>query len=162
MNPTRRSASNACVDCFLPVNATLTVFQFFETTNSSSPNKKRKVSPSRQDELNGDLPIEDDTLPTLLPQFQSDGPQNTKPTSSRSVKPDSEAPRETHTCPVCEKEVTTENQTLNEHLDLCLNRNAIRQVQGEVKPVKPARAAPKQGDIWEQWTKKASGSKKRT
>ncbi|KAJ7783089.1 IMS-domain-containing protein [Mycena metata] len=135
--------------------------RFFETTNSSSPNKKRKVSPSGQDELNADPPTEDETLATLLPQHQPDGPQNARPTSSRSVKPDPEAPRETHTyiCPVCEKEVTIENQTLNEHLDLCLNRNAIRQAQGEVKPV---RAPPKQGDIWERWTKKASGSKKRT
>ncbi|KAJ7188315.1 hypothetical protein C8R46DRAFT_1205488 [Mycena filopes] len=121
--------------------------RFFEAANSTSPSKKRRLSPEH-DELGG----------RLSPQLETDEPPKTAPTSSRGGNSDLEAPGQMHACPVCGEEVTTENQTLNEHLDLCLNRNVIRQAQGEVRTA----PEPKQGDIWERWAKKPSGSKKRT
>ncbi|KAF8210190.1 hypothetical protein K438DRAFT_142942 [Mycena galopus ATCC 62051] len=121
--------------------------RFFDAANSSSPNKKRRLS------LPENESIEEPPSPGKL--------ENTKPTSSRREKPESksrEAPfaRETHTCPVCQKQVPTENDAFNAHLDSCLSRGAIRQAQAEVCP-SPKQA---QGNIMERWTKIASNSKK--
>lgn len=139
---------------FLPADANLTVLQFFDSASSSSPNKKRRVSTSEEDEA-----IQD-PVATLPPQ--SDALENTKPTSSRMGKPESKSrqlpsEREMHTCPVCQSKVPTENDAFNAHLDSCLSRDAIRQARAEVMP-----ASPKQGDIWERWTKMAPGSRKKT
>ncbi|KAJ6593861.1 IMS-domain-containing protein [Mycena capillaripes] len=131
--------------------------RFFETTGSSSPSKKRKVSASEEDEEES---VQD---PPSAVSPSTPEPENTKPTSSRKGKPESKSRQlplehEMHTCPVCQHKVPTENDAFNAHLDSCLSRDAIRQAQAEVK------ASPKQeqGNIWERWTKMASGSKKRT
>ncbi|KAJ7262218.1 hypothetical protein B0H12DRAFT_1209583 [Mycena haematopus] len=117
--------------------------RFFNAADSSSPNKKRKVSPPEEDKS-----IQDP------PQFEN------KPTSSRQGKPQSKSlrssvEREMHTCPVCQKPVPTENDALNAHLDSCLNRGAIRQAQAEAGP-SPTQA---QGNILEKWatSKRRSG-----
>ncbi|KAJ7925260.1 hypothetical protein B0H13DRAFT_2248945 [Mycena leptocephala] len=81
--------------------------RFFDSPSSSSPNKKRRVSTSEEDEA-----IQD-PVGTLPPQ--PDALENTKPTSSRTGKPESKSrqlpsEREMHTCPVCQSKVPTENE----------------------------------------------------
>ncbi|KAF7361929.1 IMS-domain-containing protein [Mycena venus] len=125
--------------------------RFFDnSSSSSSPNKKRKLSLSEVDEA-AEHPSETEKL------------ENIKPISYRKEKPDSKSrqsplERETHTCPVCQKQVPTENDAFNAHLDACLSRGAIREAQAEASP-SPKQA---QGNILERWTKLAPSSKKKS
>ncbi|KAJ7497255.1 DNA/RNA polymerase [Mycena latifolia] len=139
------------------VCSNLTVLQFFDTANCSSPNKKQKVFAFDQEEttsvedLSG-LTGEDEPPPPVL----LNGPETAKPMSSRDSKAHQPSvERETHACPVCGKKVATENDVFNRHLDSCLSREAVRQAQAE------SSASPKQGgDIWERWAKMKPASKK--
>ncbi|KAJ7096363.1 IMS-domain-containing protein [Mycena epipterygia] len=121
--------------------------RFFDTANSSSPNKKQKIS------VSSDAASGSSTEAYAPIQFEElDSVENTKPTSSR--KPDSKSrqlpnERETQICPVCGKKAPLQNDAFNAHLDSCLSREAICQAQAET-----GIAPPKQGDIWERWTKK--------
>ncbi|KAJ6586882.1 IMS-domain-containing protein [Mycena vulgaris] len=140
--------------------------RFFDSANSSSPNKKRKVSAASS---------ESTSIVDGLSEAIADGEDETsasvsltaKP-SSRRRKPESQArqpsvEREMHTCPVCEKKVATENDAFNRHLDSCLSREAVREAQLESSAaLKQGSASPKQGDIWARWTKTQPTSKKKT
>jgi len=130
--------------------------RFFNAASPSSPNKKRKISTEDSSDSDGPSlvmePVKgDETSASGSAQFQE---LKEKPISSRKQKPDSKPPQpssvapETHNCPVCGKKVATANEVFNAHLDSCLSREAIRQAQAQ------ASTSPKQGDIWERWTKK--------
>jgi len=131
--------------------------KFFEPAGPSSPHKKRRVSPSHTEESDSDEPevslLDDVSVPASVSESK-----RSKPTSSRKHTKERQpsVERETHTCPVCEKKVSTENDSFNAHLDSCLSREAIRQAQAQ------ASASPKQGNIWERWTKMAPGSSKKS
>jgi len=131
--------------------------RFFEPAGPSSPHKKRRVSPSHEEESDSDEPevplLDDVSVPASVSEST-----RSKPTSSRKRRPNSKERLEceTHTCPVCEKKVSTENDSFNAHLDSCLSREAIRQAQGQ------ASTSPKPGSIWERWTKMAPGSSKKS
>ncbi|KAJ7725863.1 DNA/RNA polymerase [Mycena maculata] len=133
--------------------------RFFDSAGSSSPSKKRKISGGDSDapSLVAE-PVDEDETSASIPsnQFQDTKVANTKPTSSRKPisNPQPSVGPEMHICPVCHKKAATENAAFNAHLDSCLNREAIRQAQGE------ASASPKQGDIWARWTKMAPDPKK--
>ncbi|KAJ7084347.1 IMS-domain-containing protein [Mycena belliarum] len=122
--------------------------RFFDAANSSSPNKKRRLSTSHQATCSD----------TVSDPGESSDAETAKPTSSRTRKPESKArqpsvEREVHTCPVCEKTVTTD---INAHLDSCLSREAIREAQAE------GSNPTKQGNLWERWAKQAPSSRKKT
>ncbi|KAJ7218103.1 IMS-domain-containing protein [Mycena pura] len=131
--------------------------RFFEPAGPSSPHKRRRVSPSHTEESDSDEPEVSSLDDVGAPASVSES-KRSKPTSSRKHtkerQPSVEC--ETHTCPVCEKKVSTENDSFNAHLDSCLSREAIRQAQAQ------ASASPKQGNIWERWTKMAPGSSKKS
>lgn len=45
---------------------------------------------------------------------------------------------ELHTCPICSKQLKTDNQGLNAHIDFCLSKGAILEAQAEAStPKKP-------------------------
>ncbi|KAJ7703238.1 hypothetical protein B0H17DRAFT_96698 [Mycena rosella] len=142
--------------------------RFFDTANgSSSPNKKRKLSASDQ-EISCETTSNIEDLPGPTDDESSNpvpnGLEATKPTSTRSRKPESKprppsVERERHICPVCEKKVAIENDAFNTHLDSCLSREAIREAQAESSASAESRTSPKQGDIWERWTKMTPGSR---
>lgn len=45
-----------------------------------------------------------------------------------------------HTCPICSKQLKTDNQGLNAHIDFCLSKGAILEAQVEASsPTKPRR-----------------------
>ena len=62
--------------------------------------------------------------------------------ASGSGLPDPErvvAVAEHHTCPICGKQLKTDNQGLNAHVDFCLSKGAILEAQAEASsPRKPA------------------------
>ncbi|KAJ7346571.1 hypothetical protein DFH08DRAFT_868602 [Mycena albidolilacea] len=125
--------------------------RFFDAADSSSSNKKQKVSASETAQDPPEPEISENTKPT------------SKPTSFRKEKPESKSrqsplERETHACPVCLKQVPTENDAFNAHLDSCLSRGAIRQAQAEASPS----SKQAQGNLLERWTKMAPNSKKKT
>lgn len=41
------------------------------------------------------------------------------------------ADQEHHTCPICSKQLKTDNQGLNAHIDFCLSKGAILEAQAE-------------------------------
>ena len=55
---------------------------------------------------------------------------------------------QTHTCPICSKTLETDNRGLNEHVDFCLSKGAIREAQAtshNIQPLKqplPIRSKP--------------------
>lgn len=55
--------------------------------------------------------------------FQSGGTNPSHPTSIR------EGDRTEQHCPVCSRTLVTDNQGLNEHIDFCLSRDAIREAR---------------------------------
>ena len=47
---------------------------------------------------------------------------------------------EHHTCPICSKQLETDNQGLNAHIDFCLSKGAILEAHAEANsPKKPGR-----------------------
>ncbi|KAK7057229.1 IMS-domain-containing protein [Favolaschia claudopus] len=124
-------------------NPSTGIKRFFDAGNSPNPNKKPKLADSEE------VPDEN------LPDFASPANPSVKPSSSRNEKSrtqhQSPFQRETHQCPVCDKQIPTENHAFNAHLDSCLSRSAIRQAQAEARP-SPKQA---QGNMLERWTKMA-------
>jgi len=53
-----------------------------------------------------------------------------KPISSTNHERKSKGPKnETHVCPMCSRVLETDNQGLNEHVDFCLSKQAIKAAQ---------------------------------
>lgn len=107
-----------------------------------------EAMPGYDDEPDDDL-NEDETHDEDLA-----GPSN-KPSSSRQhqkpmSKPASKRARtstpqpgvETQTCPICSKTMETDNRGLNEHIDFCLSKGAIREAQATA--TSPSKLALKQ------------------
>ena len=63
------------------------------------------------------------------PRSTSTAIQSTSSTSSSG--PVRNSTSESLTCPVCEKDLQTDNEGLNSHIDFCLSRRAIRQAHAE-------------------------------
>ena len=47
-----------------------------------------------------------------------------------------------HTCPICGKQLKTDNQGLNAHIDFCLSKGAILEAQTEASSPKKPRQKP--------------------
>lgn len=61
-------------------------------------------------------------------------------------KPKSTAPRsklEQHTCPICGKQLATDNQELNAHIDFCLSKGAIMDAQARASSPEKPRKKPR-------------------
>ncbi|KAF4567617.1 hypothetical protein EYR40_006618 [Pleurotus pulmonarius] len=68
--------------------------------------------------------------PTLRSRSKSAGPSRSHGAAIAGPSATSSTPSETHTCPVCNEVLSTNNTGLNEHIDYCLSRDAIQQAQG--------------------------------
>jgi DNA polymerase kappa len=57
-------------------------------------------------------------------------------------------PSERHTCPICGKQLATDNQGFNAHVDFCLSKDAILEAQAEASsPKKPTKKQMISGTI---------------
>ncbi|WVQ80235.1 hypothetical protein IAT38_002340 [Cryptococcus sp. DSM 104549] len=80
------------------------------------------------------------TSSSILGKRKSPSPSTTLPTTSTSTAPISTGP----TCPICGKDLPdgTSNQELNDHVDWCLNKDAIDEAS-RLSPVAAKRASVK-------------------
>lgn len=62
--------------------------------------------------------------------------------STTKPEPKNETTSQTHSCPICGKELQTDNQGLNEHIDFCLSRGAIREAQAQASTSPGTRRKP--------------------
>jgi DNA polymerase kappa len=75
--------------------------------------------------------------PTINPSSSSDAPPSlsarAKPSPSSAPQPSSSRPATAQllTCPVCARELETDNDGLNAHVDFCLSKGAIREAARE-------------------------------
>lgn len=93
--------------------------QFFEPagSNQNDSKKRRKTSGELRSEEHGDDETWLDEEPEEMPdRFESGG----------SVPARDEAKAEQQ-CPLCSRTLMVDNQGLNEHIDFCLSREAIRE-----------------------------------
>jgi DNA polymerase kappa len=67
-------------------------------------------------------------------------------------------PLTTHTCPICSKVMTTDNQGLNAHIDFCLSKGAIREAQAAASGSNSRKLKPSTNTL-HTWTKRAKGRK---
>jgi len=126
---------------------------FFDTPSPSR--KKVKVDTGGQHEFEHEG--EEDSMPQFFAEDSeeddlehndqsvkySDETQLPKPHSSRSTvdardSSGSSADQEHHTCPICRKQLKTDNQGLNAHIDFCLSKGAILEAQAEGSTPKKA------------------------
>lgn len=71
--------------------------------------------------------------PALRSRSKSAGPSRSHGAAIAGQSTITSTPPETHTCPICNEVLTTNNTGLNEHIDYCLSRDAIKQAQGTSK-----------------------------
>lgn len=84
--------------------------------------------------------------PSTTSRIDIGPPKKSGKRTDAQIKDDVAAGR-VHTCPICGKAFETDNQGLNEHVDFCLSRGAIREAQAE------ARSPAKRESGW-QWEKR--------
>ncbi|PSR76512.1 hypothetical protein PHLCEN_2v8415 [Hermanssonia centrifuga] len=89
-------------------------------SSSSTSNSSRPFEPIRH--VNSD---------SSSSKPASKSTSTTKPSSKRkrSLTPNSGRNLQTEICPICEKNWETDNRGLNEHIDFCLSKGAIREAQ---------------------------------
>ncbi|KAJ8696405.1 hypothetical protein PTI98_006279 [Pleurotus ostreatus] len=68
--------------------------------------------------------------PALRSRSKSAGPSRSHGAAIAAPSTTISTPPETHTCPICNEVLTTNNTGLNAHIDYCLSRDAIKQAQG--------------------------------
>jgi len=101
--------------------------RFFEPTgaNQANSSKRRRTSGEMWDENhdNGEPYFAEEPEETL-DQSRMDGTgSSSRPTSARDED------KTKQYCPVCSRTLMTDNRGLNEHIDFCLSRDAIREAR---------------------------------
>lgn len=105
------------------------------------------------DEQNDHVNEQDVALPVTAPSSKQMNrkpvsdvrPSSSKPSSSTKPPPGLKRPRSPSvteiskelTCPICSKTMQTDNRGLNEHIDFCLSKGAIREAQAMGSGQKP-------------------------
>ena len=71
-----------------------------------------------------------------------------RPKSSKSSSgPARNSASESLTCPVCGKDIQTDNEGLNSHIDFCLSRGAIRQAHAEASTARSTKTSRRKEQI---------------
>lgn len=100
--------------------------QFFEPTEASPTKSSKRQRTDRQ--VEGENHDDDESScsegPETSDRFRLGGPSST---STGKEKDDTDK-TEQH-CPVCSRTLVTDNRGLNEHIDFCLSRDAIREAR---------------------------------
>jgi DNA polymerase kappa len=104
--------------------------------------------------------------PQALEKSESSRSSSKPPTLSSQKRKTSLSPTDDdvqmHTCPICSKALQTDNRGLNEHVDFCLSKNAIREAQvmsqsGSSKSLKQPLPVPVWGKPGVKMKKRKSG-----
>ena len=108
--------------------------QFFEPTgaNQTSSSKRRRTSGDMRDKSPDD---DDEHEPCFgeVPEETSDRFQSDRVNPPSYATSERSEDKTEQQCPVCSRTLMADNQGLNEHIDFCLSRDAIREARSSAR-----------------------------
>ena len=102
-----------------------------------------RISPARPSNAEDHQAATSSTEPSVRPSNNAEPPVSKPSSSARPPAPNkrkrsqsaSAEPQNLLTCPICSKSIDTDNRGLNEHIDFCLSKGAIREAQASASHV---------------------------